>query len=156
MVPFRVQEHVSLPQDGRTALMSASRNGHSKVVEMLLAAGAQPDHQKDVRNLASMSLKTCVISERVNCLLKSFYLPLKIFSLKYSAFVGHKERERLTVVSHLLVFFLTTIKLLLYSFRNKTLPYSNEDKPCTVYHLLSFLLHRMAGQLSYMHLNRGT
>ena len=56
---------MSLPQDGRTALMSACRNGHSKVVELLLAAGAQPDHQKDVRNLASMSLKR-VISEGVN------------------------------------------------------------------------------------------
>ena len=53
------------PQDGRTALISASRNGHSNVVEMLLAAGAKPDYQKNVRNLASMSLK---LSERVKCL----------------------------------------------------------------------------------------
>ena len=43
-----------LPQDGATALIYASGNGHVNVVEMLLAAGADPHHQSDVRNLVSM------------------------------------------------------------------------------------------------------
>jgi len=37
-----------LPQDGWTALMSASSHNHPEIVEKLLAAGAQPDHQKSV------------------------------------------------------------------------------------------------------------
>ena len=37
-----------LPQNGWTALMSASYNNHPEIVEKLLAAGAQPNHQKSV------------------------------------------------------------------------------------------------------------
>ena len=36
-------------QDGWTALKSASNNGHHKVVELLLGAGANPDLQDKVR-----------------------------------------------------------------------------------------------------------
>ena len=39
-----------LPQDGETALIWVSENGHSNVVEMFLAAGADPNHQHKVRN----------------------------------------------------------------------------------------------------------
>ena len=37
------------PQDGETSLFAASISGHQKVVEILLAAGANPDLQKTVR-----------------------------------------------------------------------------------------------------------
>jgi len=37
-----------LSQSGWTALMSASSQNHPEIVEKLLAAGAQPDHQKSV------------------------------------------------------------------------------------------------------------
>ena len=43
-----------LPQDDNTALIRASKNGHVNVVEMLLAAGADPHHQSKVRNLVTM------------------------------------------------------------------------------------------------------
>ena len=42
-----------LPQDGFTALMCASQNGHVNVVEKLLAAGANYDLQTEVRNLVT-------------------------------------------------------------------------------------------------------
>ena len=35
-------------QDGRTALIYASKQGDLDTVEKLLAAGAQPDHQDNV------------------------------------------------------------------------------------------------------------
>ena len=43
-----------LPQNGATALINASRNGHVNVVEKLLAAGADPSKQDEVRNLVTM------------------------------------------------------------------------------------------------------
>ena len=42
-----------LPQEGRTALMCASENEHVNVVEKLLAAGANPDNQDEVRNFVT-------------------------------------------------------------------------------------------------------
>ena len=39
----------STVQNGWTALKSASNNGHHKVVELLLGAGANPDLQDNVR-----------------------------------------------------------------------------------------------------------
>ena len=36
-------------QDGETALMQATTDGHHKVVELLLGAGAKPDLQNQVR-----------------------------------------------------------------------------------------------------------
>ena len=39
---------VSPSQDGRTALIYASKKGDLDTVEKLLAAGAQPDHQDNV------------------------------------------------------------------------------------------------------------
>ena len=39
----------SAVQDGETALQRASREGHQKVVELLLEAGANPDLQDKVR-----------------------------------------------------------------------------------------------------------
>ena len=38
-----------VPQDGWTALMSASSSGHSEVVCLLLCSGAQVDLQDEVR-----------------------------------------------------------------------------------------------------------
>ena len=44
-----------LPQDVATALIYASEEGHDNVVEKLLAAGVDPNHQNDeVRNLVAM------------------------------------------------------------------------------------------------------
>ena len=46
-----------LPQNGATALIYASEEGHVNVVEKLLAAGADPNKQDEVRNLvASVTL----------------------------------------------------------------------------------------------------
>ena len=42
-----------LPQEGRTALIWASENGHASIVEKLLAAGASPNCQDKVRNLVT-------------------------------------------------------------------------------------------------------
>ena len=42
-----------LPQWGNTALMWASRNGYDDVVEKLLAADANHDHQDEVRNFVT-------------------------------------------------------------------------------------------------------
>ena len=42
-----------LPQNGVTALIYASRKGHDNVVKKLLAAGADPNHQDEVRNLVA-------------------------------------------------------------------------------------------------------
>ena len=41
-------------QDGWTALKQASANGHHKVVELLLGAGANPDIQDKVRTVVYM------------------------------------------------------------------------------------------------------
>ena len=43
----------SSQQYGETALIRASLNGHANVVERLLAARANHDHEDKVRNLAS-------------------------------------------------------------------------------------------------------
>ena len=43
-----------LPQNGATALIYASGYGHFNVVEMLLAAGADPSKEDEVRNLFAM------------------------------------------------------------------------------------------------------
>ena len=40
----------SVPQFGRTALMSASVRGHTDVVKLLLSSGAQVDLQDEVRH----------------------------------------------------------------------------------------------------------
>ena len=46
-----------LPQNGATALIYASEEGHVNVVEKLLAAGADPNKQDEVKNLvASVTL----------------------------------------------------------------------------------------------------
>jgi len=37
-----------------TVLIWASQSGHANVVEKLLAAGADPNHQDEVRNLVTM------------------------------------------------------------------------------------------------------
>ena len=42
-----------LPQYSQTALMKTSLKGDVNVVEKLLAAGADPNHQNKVRNLAT-------------------------------------------------------------------------------------------------------
>ena len=42
-----------LPQYGNTALIRASENGHVNVVEKLLTARADPNHQDNVRNLVT-------------------------------------------------------------------------------------------------------
>ena len=44
----------STMQDGWTALKSASNNGHHKVVELLLGAGANPDLQDKVGTVVCM------------------------------------------------------------------------------------------------------
>jgi len=65
VIPFQEQHNVlsnetqsplslvlfSLPQEGRTALILASHKGYVNVVELLLAAGADFNHQDEVRNL---------------------------------------------------------------------------------------------------------
>ena len=45
---------VLLPQTGNTALIFACEKGYVNVVEKLLAAGADPNHQDIVRNLVTM------------------------------------------------------------------------------------------------------
>jgi len=40
-----------ITQYGQTVLIRASLNGYVNVVEKLLAAGADPDYQDEVRNL---------------------------------------------------------------------------------------------------------
>ena len=42
-----------------TSLMVASYNGHDNVVEKLLAAGANPNHQDEVRNLVTSDATSC-------------------------------------------------------------------------------------------------
>ena len=42
-----------LPQNGWTALICASVNGHANIVEKLLAAGADPNYQDYVRNFVT-------------------------------------------------------------------------------------------------------
>ena len=42
-----------LPQYGQTALLWASKKGHSNIVTKLMKAGAKPNHQANVRNLVS-------------------------------------------------------------------------------------------------------
>ena len=55
-----------LPQEGRTALMCASVNGHDDVVEKLLAADANHDHQTNVRNLVTRVMVIHVLSASVS------------------------------------------------------------------------------------------
>ena len=43
------QCHCFVPQFGLTALMRASRNGHSDTIHVLVSAGAQIDLQNEVR-----------------------------------------------------------------------------------------------------------
>ena len=54
-----------LPQRGRTALMCASLNGDDDVVEKLLAADANHDHQDQVRNLVTKVMLIYVLSASV-------------------------------------------------------------------------------------------
>ena len=68
--PFNCRFHVHhcdssvlsqcVPQNGATALMLASHNGHTDVVQLLLSSGAQVDLQSKVRhnNLTAVSLCT--------------------------------------------------------------------------------------------------
>ena len=42
--------------------MYASENGHVNIVEKLLGAGANPNHQDDVRNLATRVMLIHVLS----------------------------------------------------------------------------------------------
>ena len=64
--PLSLVVFLLLPQEGSTALMWASVNGHANVVEKLLAAGANLDHQDNVRNLV-----TRVMLIHVSFLMKS-------------------------------------------------------------------------------------
>ena len=61
--PVSLVRFPPLPQKGRTPLMCASENEHVNVVEKLLAAGANPDHQDEVRNLVTTnSCVKCICS----------------------------------------------------------------------------------------------
>ena len=51
--PFISSFFLLLPQEGRTALIRASQNGHASVVEKLLVADADHGHQDKVRNLVT-------------------------------------------------------------------------------------------------------
>ena len=55
-----------LPQEGTTALMRASYKGHTNVVERLLAAGANPNHQDKVRNLVTRVMLIPVLSASIS------------------------------------------------------------------------------------------
>ena len=46
--------------------MCASKNGHINVVEKLLAAGADPNHQDEVRDLVTMVMLIHVLSASVS------------------------------------------------------------------------------------------
>ena len=52
--------------------MYASRKGHDNVVEMLLAAGADPNHQDEVRNLVARVTLIHVPNALILFLIKSF------------------------------------------------------------------------------------
>ena len=52
--------------------MCASKNGHTNVVEKLLAAGADPNHQDEVRNLVTIVMLIHVLSASVS--IKVLYL----------------------------------------------------------------------------------
>ena len=51
--PLSLILYLLFPQEGGTALIRASENGHASVVEKLLAAGASPNYQDKVRNLVT-------------------------------------------------------------------------------------------------------
>ena len=53
-------------QGGSTALLCASKYGHVSVVEKLLAAGADHDHQDNVRNLVTRVMLIHVLSASVS------------------------------------------------------------------------------------------
>ena len=66
--PSHVVAHThSTIQDGWTALKTASSNGHHKVVELLLDAGANTDLQNKVRTLVNFKGGHCV-SHVLQCL----------------------------------------------------------------------------------------
>ena len=46
---YQFVHHLIYLQDGVTALVAASREGHSQIVDSLLKAGAKPDLQANVR-----------------------------------------------------------------------------------------------------------
>ena len=64
--PLSLVIFLLLPQWGRTALICASLNGHINVVEKLLAAGANLDHQNKVRNLITRVMLIYVLSASVS------------------------------------------------------------------------------------------
>ena len=68
-----------VPQDGGTALICASLNGHTDVVQLLLSTGAQVDLQSKVRhniNLGAMSL--CIADAVFNLSRRKFLKPVSI------------------------------------------------------------------------------
>ena len=63
--PLSLVVFLLLPQDGLTALMCASKNGHINIVEKLLAGGANHNHQHEVRNLVTKVMLLHVLSASV-------------------------------------------------------------------------------------------
>ena len=61
-----------LQQDGATALMFSCEKGYDNVVEKLLAAGVDPNHQDEVRNLVArvtlIHVPNAFVPNKVLCL----------------------------------------------------------------------------------------